>query len=133
MRLPDVYIMLPDVCMSLPYVIWCCQMSYDAAICLYDAAGWLYDAAGCQNDAAKPHFWRQPGYLDARLSARMSKYLKYMYLRGILYFDQKYSYLTCPNTSNTWIRVFGRYSLFWSKIYLFWFTMFWIPQIHEYV
>ena len=64
MRLPDVYTMISDVCMTLPDVIWRCQMSYDAAIC-------LYDAAGCQNDAAKPHFWRQPGYLDARLSARM--------------------------------------------------------------
>ena len=52
-----------------------------------------------------------------------SEYLKYMNtpIWEVVSILGKISYLTCPNTSNTWIRVFGRYSLFWSKyIYFGW-------------
>ena len=50
----------------------------------------------------------------------MSKYLKYMNTRiwkVFFYFNQKYTYFgwPCQNTSNTWIRVFGRYSFFLIK------------------
>ena len=67
----------------------------------------------------------------------MSKYPKYMNTRiwKVFFILIKNIFILVVhvlNTLNTWIRVFERYSLFWSKIYLFWLSMFWIPQIHEY-